>query len=474
MKRMGMFLSAAAMLIFTAASGASASTTRDSGMGLSGHAWMIDGLQSYIYENPSYLPQFKNSVFFERTEDDGYLNSGGFIWSPVNGLTVALFSGTRVESGIWNSASDGTGLFYTGNYDPVTTYETTALDGSAVDFDNADSMEREGLDQQNFRLITAYDFGAAAVGLNFAYSSSWNGNDTVTDSNDSYLFSNAQYDVGLGGLYRISPVMDATLSVGSSFYVLDNSYELNSAAGNQKTSYKSDGAMDINVLAGYNLKIDSIQKLHVRAGYSYLNRSAAGSNLNTIIQENSSDTYARKGQRIRLGVSDELSPSDKVTIFAGIDSTITMFKNDYTPNDAITPDNNVNFYKSDLTSIELPVYIGMEVRPTDNFEARFGLSHVIYGNTSGDISGAVGGASYKYTVNSNSQSVTELSLGLSAIMYNIRLDWLVNVDLFTRGPDFMSGHSVNTNQNTDNDTPLAMSLAVSYSFDELLTGKSQK
>ncbi len=92
-----------------------ATSTRDMGMGLFEYPWFMDGLQTYMYENPAYLPTFKERAYAERIGVvDGY-NMGGIIINPGGKAYIGFNFGIPVDNNVWNTAAVD-GLFHTDTY----------------------------------------------------------------------------------------------------------------------------------------------------------------------------------------------------------------------------------------------------------------------------------------------------------------------------------------------------------------------
>ncbi len=489
MKKTVLFLTA---LLLSLPSFLGATITRDAGMGLSDVPWMVDGLQGSVYINPANAVNFTNRVFFDRTGFENGLNSGGILWNPVAALTIGIVSGLPVSGSLWNSSA-AQGLYYLGNYTPkAASVESTNLQGTLLEdgtsevhlADPAGGDKNIDLNQQAFRIFTAYDFGKINAGLSFGFSSGWD-DKTYNDGadKDSYSLSEVQYDTVAGGNFRLTDTMDIGVDVTFKYYDLQNSYDLTMTTGANpgftNISYGSDGAMDILAGVSYNIKVGTKQKIHTRVQYGLLNRSGKSTLYDTRdinggdATESVSDSLSRTGHEVRAGVSDELTLMKSLTIFVGINAIYSLFSYEFKADsipDTTTIEND--FYKADATVVQVPLYVGMELRPHKNFEVRVGLSHVLYNTTMIDSSfydfdGATNPtAEWSETLNNSNSTV--FNLGLTWKFYNVRLDWLLNVDIFTRGPDFISGYSMNTNP--DRSTPIATSFSISYDFDSFWKG----
>lgn len=491
MKKISVLLIA---FLILGATSLSATVTRDAGMGLSEVPWMLDGLQGNVYLNPAYAADFKNRVFFDRTGFANGLNSGGMFWNPVAGLTIGLVSGIAVSNALWNTSS-AQGLYYQGNYSSnvggystANNFDVATIDGdefSLIDPDPSDEdYKKVDLEQQAFRIFTAYDFGKISAGLSFGFASGWNEDSydydsttDVDDKKDSYTLSEVQYDVVLGGAFKLTDSMDLSADVTFKYYDLENIYDIQSGTTLNKTynlNYKGSGAMDILAGVGYNIKVGSIQKIHTRVQYGFLNRSTEASITATLpASKTISEDYQRLGHEVRLGVSDEMSISKNLTLFVGINAVYSLFTYKAV---AISGDGDGDIdndrYNADASTVQIPFYVGLELKPHKNFEFRIGLSHVIYNLTMIDSSFIDASASAddvtkEWSETINNSNTTEMAMGLTWKFYNVRLDWVLNVDIFTRGPDFISGYASSKGVIEDGSTPLATSFAVSYDFNSL-------
>jgi len=453
-----------------------ATITRDAGMGLTEVPWMLDGLQGNVYLNPAYAADFKNRVFFDRTGFENGLNSGGLLWNPVAGLTVGIVSGLPVTGALWNTDA-AQGLYYQGNYptnvgkySSTGTFEGTTLDSDTISLiDPTGGAKNIDLEQQAFRIITAYDFGKISAGLSFGFASGWD-ETSADDGTDgkSYTLSEVQYDTVLGGVFKLNDSMDLTADVTFKYYDLENIFDSEGTLDAVLT-YNSNAAMDILAGVGYNIKLGSKQKIHTRVQYGFLNRSTEASLKDVTNSVNVAEDFVRLGHEVRLGISDEMTLTKNITLFVGINAIYSLFT--YEAKGTKTPDPNDvdnDRYKGDATTAQVPFYVGLELRPHKNFEFRIGLSHVLYNLTMIDSTFHDGDASAadvdsEWSENINNSNTTEMALGLTWKFYNVRLDWLLNVDLFTRGPDFISGYGISKGIG-DHSTPMATSFAVSYDF----------
>ncbi len=479
------------IILFSSAITASASSTRDMGMGLFEYPWFIDGLQTYIYENPSVLGEYKDIAFAERTGLRDGENMGGIIYNPVGKFTFALLFGFPVDNRVWNSDDTGS-LFHIDTYEAksravavtsqgqiLAPYQSEMLDGTIIDLsDPADASApitagasagttspdlREQLNQRNFNAIFAYDFGSFLFGLNLGYATSWNTNtdsDSGLKANEEYNLINSEYSVVAGASFKLSDFVSIDAAGSMVMYSLENNYTKSEPGIETNMSYKSSGAMDYGGSARVNYKMTAEHLMHFNIKYLMLNRSTEGSLMITN-SVNAKDTFDRTGQVIEAGVSDEFILPNNIKAFLGFNVKYESFTSDYSGDDAITPANNVDKYSSKYTTITLPLIVGMEAKLAENWLARFGLVQTIYRPVTNEGTNTVDQGSSKQPTSQSdvSSSETDLSVGLSYNIRNFTIDWLANVELFTTGPYFMSGKGTTSQPNS-----MAMAFAVTYHF----------
>lgn len=483
-----------------------ATTTRDQGMGLYDYPWFIDGLHTYIYENPAFLGKFKDEAFFERMGIQNGQSMGGIFYSPVSNFNIGVHLGYPVNNTVWNSTNreglfhqdtyevkghnksltDDPATYITGNYQarfiPVADVNSKIIDiaspnGNPDAGSDTATEYRKSLAQRNVSALFSYTANKWAIGLNFGYATSWSDKRNSIDSSnnqDEYIFRNTEYAFGLGALYIINSKLNLDAAAKGNMYVLDNKYDATDGNMVNSIKYKSKGAMDFGGNVRLNAVITSRQTMHFNASYGYLNRSTEGSMTYTDVpatnDTDSTDTFSRTGQTINFGISDEMKISDELTAFIGFNVAYKTFKNAYSGNDKLASANNVDTYSNNITSIQLPLIVGMEGKLSTNWTARFGITSIIYQplNTSGENITDMGVHSVKPTYNENSSSVTTLNIGFSYRLGNFSFDWLGNVNLFVTGPYLVS----NKPWNSEDNSVLSMAFAVTYYFN--FAGSDQK
>lgn len=475
-----------------------ATSTRDMGMGLFEYPWFIDGLQTYMYENPAYVPTFKERAYAERIGVvDGY-NMGGIIINPAGKVFISFNFGIPVDTNVWNSTAVDS-LFHVDTYSihaksnythskapaqNLLGYQVELLSEEILDLKdpidasypvgtNTESSDlREELTQRNFSAMFAYDFGRFLLGADFGYATSWVNNkesNSSTNAKEEYSLINTEYSVRIGAIVKINPQVDIDFGGNFVMYMLDNNYAKYAPGLEIKTDYKSKGAMDFGGFARVNYQMTTKHKSHFYVAYKILNRSTDGSmtvadTADPTKNVDATDTFERTGQLISGGISDEYMFSPDVKAFFGFATIVEMFKNNYYGIDAIVPANNVNKYKYDYTSVKVPLLVGLEAKLSENWKGRFGVRQTIYQpiKSEGESITGQGTVTTPASVNETSSAKTDFSMGLSYRLGAFTFDWLANIELFTVGPYFVSGMAWTSTQRN----PLAMAFAITYKFGE--------
>lgn len=487
------------------------STTVDKGLGLYEYSWFIDGLESYVFENPYYISKYKNRAFAERAGAADGQNMGGIYYSPLSWLTVGMYLGNPVNDATWNG-TERESLFNIDNYSvkgiqtinsgtgskrhstattqSLTGYQFEMLDGSLIDLtdpsdgsalvgtNTSSSKYRNPLKQQNCNFAGAFDFGKWGLGINFGYATSWANKrtgDATTSSSEEYDFVNSQYSTAFGGFVKFNEKVSMDGNVTWVKYSLGNSYKQRTPGVYEHMFYGDDGAMDIGASARINYQMTANHRVHFNLKYAYINRSAKG--LLSVSDQTDptsnvygTDKFERTGQDIQFGVSDELKVSDDMKAFAGFNVEVELFKNAYSGKDKIVIGKNLNKYSRDSTIVRVPLIIGMQSKLTDNWTGRFGLVQSIYQpvTDSGKNTTNMGATTIPTNISDNSTSSTTLNMGASYKLGNFSFDWLASVNLLVAGPYFVSGK---TWTNSDQ-TPMALAFAATYHFDGLVSSSS--
>lgn len=471
-----------------------ATSTRDMGMGLFEYSWFIDGLQTYMYENPAYLSSFKERAYAERIGVISGYNMGGIIINPAGKVFIGFNFGIPVDNNVWNTTAVD-GLFHTdtysihakSNYTHSTSgqsfggYQVELLNQKILDLkdpvdasypvgtESVSSDFREELTQRNFSAMVSYDFGNFTLGMDLGYAASWVNNkqgDSATNRKEEYNLINTEYSARIGGIVKINAQVDVDFGGSFVMYVLDNNYTRNAPGVEINTEYKSKGAMDFGGFARVNYQMTTKHKSHFYAAYKLLNRSTEGSmKVTDPVEANkvdANDTFERKGQLITVGISDEYAFSPDVKAFLGFATVMETFTNNYYGENAFLLASNLDKYKFEYSSIKVPLIVGLEAKLSENWKGRFGVKQVVYQpiTNEGENITNQGANKTPASVNETSSAETEFNIGLSYRLGSFTFDWLANIDMYTVGPYLFSGKA----WDSKNPNPLAMAFAVTYRF----------
>lgn len=475
-----------------------ATTTRDMGMGLFEYPWFVDGLQSYIYENPAYLDRFKERAYAERIGIEEGRNQGGIIFNPAGKVTLGFHFGVPVDTNMWNTTNVD-GLFHVDTYSihakskynhsvevaqALQGYQVELLDRSIIDLkDPVDASYpvgssalaadispdlREQLGQNNFSAMFSYNLGRFIIGADFGYATSWRNNTAGSSgAKEEYNLVNTEYSAKVGAMIQVNTQVSVDVVGNINIYSLDNNVSQAKTNINIDASYGTKGAMDFGGSARVNYQMTTKHKMHFNVGYSMLNRTTEGSMkivdlANSANNVDASDTFERTGQIIQIGVSDEYAIDNNVRAFMGFNTMMETMTNNYYGDDKIVVANNVDKYSKEYSAIKVPLIVGMEAKLTENWRGRFGVLQTIYQPLSneGKSITSQGATTTPASVNEISSAETAFSMGLSYKLNNFTFDWLANIELFTVGPNFISGKAWTSQQQN----PMAMAFAVTYVF----------
>lgn len=502
MKKISLLALTAAVVISSLSAPAEASSTSDKGMGLFEYPWFIDGLHSYIYENPAHLPNFKNRVFAERVGVTDGQNMGGLIDKPLTNLTYSIHFGYPVNTSVWNTNAVDS-LFHKDTYSvkskskftyglpadptPFGGYQSMMLNESIIDITDAAygsalkagdvSMPRlrEPLTQRNFSAMLAYNFSRFTLGVDFGYATSWardRSSDTTANIKEEYNLINTEYSSKIGAAVPINQKVSLDFVIDGKMYLLNNDYARSEPGYETDMSYKSKMAMDIGSSLRVNYQMSENHKMHFRLAYAYLNRSTEGQMrvVDTAValpayDVNGTDSFSRIGHQIDVGISDEFPMAKNLRAFFGFNTQVKLFKNEYSGTDKILAGNNPDKYSNNYTAVTVPLIVGMEGNLTENWMGRFGLVQTVYApityegkNITNSISGTP--RELPTSANLNSSPTTAFNLGLSYKHGNFTFDWLGNVELFSVGPYIVSGKGSSSSPNQ-----MATAFAVTYNYD---------
>ncbi len=477
-----------------------ATGTRDMGLGLFEYPWLIDGLQTYIYNNPAYTGKFGDRIYAERIGIiDGY-SKGGVIYSVKGKLFLGVDLGAPVDTNIWNtnvvdslfhldvySAKCDSKYNHSSSSQALNAYQVELLDQSILDlkdpFDASEvvgtstvsPMLREKLTQKNFSALMSYEFNKFALGVYGGYATSWKhyrDSASATNAHEEYNLINAEYSAKVGIGYIFNNKLNVDLASSFIMYFLDNNYMSRKPGIDYDMSYKSNNAFDVSAQLRINYMMTNDQKVHFYTSYAMLNRSTKGQMIindsnNNLNNCNATDTFDRKGYSLDIGASDEIRVNQNMVVYVGLMTTLKVFKNSYYGDDKIAPANNVDKYTLEYKRIEVPVVLGLEANLTENWKGRLGVVQKIYKPLSYEGENIINQGANKVptTINEISSSSSILYTGVSYKLNNFSFDWLMNVDLFTVGPYIISGKA----WTSGNENPLAFAFAVTYNFASTLT-----
>ena len=439
MRKFKFYAALIAGIFMLSATAVSATVTRTGGMGLDNHAWAIDGLQPYVYENPAVIGKFKDTAFFEA----GATEFGGIFLNPTGNITVALFSGLP---------ADLDGRF--GTLGPTThsLYDLAASAGYAGIANISTPIHGIGLwSGKHIGFLAGMNMGKMDVGFGIAYTSAGEYDklqDTAT-LQDTELDKTERETQILGGLEMEMGGMLKSIGVGLdiTMYGLSNTYTDNTTP-TISAEINSSGAMDLNVHARADLAVSQKNILHVLLGYE---SKSQGVEITQDVGLGGDGTASYSQSVIKLGLSDEIKVGANAIVFVGLELQ-------YSSGDSEVTAGGLTVTSEDPSDLTIPFFLGTEGKISENWEGRFGLTHNLRESTTTPYQGATQ-TGEQVDINA-AAATTTLNTGLSYAFGNFKFDWWTNVAIFRNGPNFISGGV----------TPFATGLAATFNFGD--TAKS--
>ena len=459
------------LLLITTTSVVFATKTRTQGMGLGNFDWALRGLETYVYTNPAYAAKNSDRLYLESTGNAVNQTEGG-LFADMFGATMGLYLGERTMT-TFSSLYDTTGY---------TRQTNTALSGQALE-------ASLGLTRRNFDLFFAKDLGNMSLGANLVFgiaqdsANFTNKQDDTTAALDTVQNSaRSEMEIGLtmgmnmkiGGLLES---IDAALSFGmpvvsNKFDITDTNVNANAAnIRNNSETYETDGALNAALNLRANLNMGKTNTLHVNLVAKYTNDSSKHNavedvkdSVGTVVTDiKSQDAYERTGISVSLGLADQLKVNKFLGLYAGLDVQFNTNskKNDGSTNIAGTVTYDTGPVDNTATTINVPVFIGMEGELTTSWAVRFGLVHQALSLDIGEDRAttilAADDTKVDTTTTTNNNiavATTTFSVGASYKINKFRLDWLANIDILREGTFLVSG----------NPTDFATQIAATYYF----------
>jgi len=486
---------------------ANASDTSSAGLMLgTDNAWMVNGQFPYIFENPAVLGKFKNTAYFESglTTAD---NATGCIVLGLGAVTLAMPMGraadvygttwlqtpSTVPLSLYNTTSATSAIPAVARTQTAYGAAATAFDLKAQTYAGASVAK---INKNDFGFITSFDAGPLAIGVIFAWASATNNHENEislaaslpVSREERVHFNNNQMIFKLGAEYKVSDSTSIGVDAAYVKYGINNHYTSTDTTAPTDSAwdykYATDGAGDINIGANIAIGLSEKKTLHINIHDTIINHSTkytAEESAAGVVTLSGEDTYSRKGNKLTVGFSDETRVTKDIVLYVGFMLSTISLTTKYDSHNTLAGVANPNLANpidKKYNSLEIPAYLGVEAKLSENWTGRFGARQYFYqkplltatytgANTSetvdtNDTNAAnATTATSKYKANREEAATTSLSLGLSYQMGNVAVDWLVNVNLFVNGPYFISGSS-----NT-----FATQIAATLNYDSLVGGK---
>ena len=276
-----------------------ATDTRARGIGLLDPAkdrWMLDGILTYVYNNPAYLGVTRNRLFMEYNINNNYV--GGLMISATSKIHIGVFSGFEIDSDVFGNGNPYLSLFN------IAGASGTYIVGG----NNALSAPVSGISDQYFTFMMAFDIRNFSLGFKFGWAGAMDtGENKATGS--KYQQSAHAFLMGLGSLIKFRRSTSLEINLDLAIYYIDNFAE--DTGTGSKATFQTDGAVDLDLPVRVNYSVNKANTLHFLVGFKYINRSAKGEGASG----SGSDTWERVSYDLYFGISDEWRVHQDVLIF---------------------------------------------------------------------------------------------------------------------------------------------------------------
>ncbi|MCS6985660.1 MAG: hypothetical protein NZM25_11120 [Leptospiraceae bacterium] len=468
------------LLVFLNTASLRATTAFSDSLGLENRYALLPAQYPYIFENPATVFFFANHFIADYAAPDP---SGGFILSQEN-LSVGLFSGTPSE-GALNSAAPQGGLFHLAKptYQPqVETGSGMTLDAAATNsayylgnlqsrvsrLDDAGDLP---LRKQNLSLILA--FGQSSAGLAFLWDFG-----RVSDQEEHEGFGKEkislmrqQMSLGLGFISAPSdslPLFDGYLKV--KVYDIKNEFAATGSGGETiQASYRTSGSFSTESNLRIGIRLSSVVYSYFLGGLSFFDHSTtanARAHAGSLSPFHFQDTYSRTGYRYEIGFS--LRRDFAQNSFAYLAMLWEAFNIDlfYDGIDHTNSQYSSEPYGAHLSYQRLPLIAGFSTRLNQTWLLNFSLRSFLYREPAEGFvfaqerwirqNPAFKDREFQESHRTVLQNplATQVNMGFSCQIAEVRFDWLASIELLRRGPHFISGTQI----------PLLTRLGISYNF----------
>ncbi len=308
--------------------------------------------------------------------------------------------------------------------------------GNPINASFEDAGNDAELNNEQFNLKAAIKFDSFGMGFSLSQARSMD-RETYNNSDTSRNYFNAR----IGSYIDITKTFNIDLAAFVAIpYVR--------VIANDIAVFESDAAIDYGANLRFNVAITKLQQLHIFAGMDIFNHNGKSidPDLNLVT------AHVDKITEIAFGISDEIQIKKDIKAIVGL-----VFNGHY--HEVST----LNFAIATLRDYDretLTLVLGLTTEITDGFKVSLGMNKRFIDFID----------DYRYTdtskdVKTNLDAAANLFLGISATFKNLTLDLALNNDLFSTGPNFISGD--NTQLGRDNVTT---NFSVKYTFD---TGTDQ-
>jgi|GEM_PF-3281043 hypothetical protein len=377
------------------ASGLLASEARIDGLGLGNAAWMVqDDFLAYKYF-PQMVSQYPDLAVGEMTT----VSSNGYINLPFSSGVVGLLANM-----------------------PTFSLIAPNINGSGA----------------------IYSMGNMGFGLSYGSANSKTLDGAVVNNTDGSYTSNHSYNIGVFGGYTFDIKKNMPVDIGldiniPSNYTHDDVTKDNTGATTAIGQTGTNG-VEINLNGRTALPNDMLG--YVNLGFTQENtlvlaKTFTGGTLTTHTEESTGDSIIN----IALGGSKTIKAGG-FNIYLGVQPSFNMNNSLESNQNKLTGANLAgNGNSTDINTINLPVFAGVEGKINDTWTVRGGVNKAVWGITSTTtvVKAANGNVTTNTTVDSTTSDAPVMALGITGVFGGITIDADVNTAMLTNGPYFLTG-----------------------------------
>ena len=266
---------------------------------------------------------------------------------------------------------------------------------------------------------------------------------TLNNTNGSYT-SNHSYNIGLVGGYTFDIKKNIPVDVGLNINIPSNYTQDNETkdVNGALTAVNQNGTTGVEASLNGRITLPNETMGYLNLGFTQgnnliLTKAYTGGTLTTHTEETNANTIIN----IALGGAKVIK-AGVFNLYLGavpyfnINNTLESYQNKLTGANILGNGNS-----TDVSTISLPVYAGIEGKINDMWTVRGGVNKAIWGltSTTNVVKDINGNKTTNTTVDSTTSGAPGMSIGITGNFGGIAIDADVNTAMFTNGPYFLTG-----------------------------------